>query len=572
MSWFKNLRVRFQIISLVAIATVFIAIIGSTGYYFNKMVTSTLNLVYNDELLPIVKLNNCRAILRGTQSDVFIVLNMKNVEDVRKLLEERKDRTSALEKYLNQLVNDAKAPEERDVLVSVKDSWNNNQILSQQIFDLVLSGKKQEAATIITNSNFLPETNKIINDMWKLANKRLDKVAQLNEQNQREAIMSSAIIIGTASLSLLILIVIGLWIAKLISAPIQTVTGALTEVANGNLKTADVSVQSTNEIGQLAAALNKMKHEISDVVRQIGVHSEQVAASSQELTSSAEQSAHAATLIAETITKVAEGAAEQRSAAGSASNAVNAMSTEIKGITAVTNEITTMSEKTTGVTQDGKQAIDKVTEQMHLIASGTEMVQQAINQLSTSSKEIIGIVDVIGNLASQTNLLALNAAIEAARAGEQGKGFAVVAEEVRKLAEQSQEAAQKIAGLIHENELNMNKAVTAMNERKAGVSDGIEVVEITGTTFANIASSIQTMSDQVRHISDSIQQMANGSEKAVSLVQLIDQFSQNAASYTKTVSSTTEEQSTSMEEIATASEALAKMAEQLREILHKFSV
>jgi len=277
-------------------------------------------------------------------------------------------------------------------------------------------------------------------------------------------------------------------------------------------------------------------------------------------------------LIAETITKIAEGAAEQRSAASSANNAGNTMSTEIKGITAITNEITTMSEKTTGVTQDGKQAIDKVTEQMHLIASGTEMVQQAINQLSTSSKEIIGIVDVIGNLASQTNLLALNAAIEAARAGAQGKGFAVVAEEVRKLAEQSQEAAQKIAGLIHENELNMDKAVTAMNERKTAVSDGIEVVEITGTTFANIASSIQTMSDQVRHISDSIQQMANGSEKVVSLVQLIDQFSQNAASYTQTVSGTTEEQSASMEEIATASEALAKMAEQLRKILHKFSV
>jgi len=571
MFWFKNLRVRIQIISFVVIAAVFIAIIGSTGYYFNKKVSSDLNHIYNDELLPIVTLNNCRALLLGAQTDLFVILTMDNAEDIRKVQEKGKDRTGALDKYLKQLTNDMKSPEERDMLASMKSSWTNILNLRQQVFDLVLAGKKQEA-TIIINSKVSPETQKITYAMWKLSTERLDNTSQVNDQSQREAVISNAIIIGTAIMSLLILIGIGLWVAKLIGLPIQAVTGALTEVANGNLKTADVSVQSTNEIGQLAVALNKMKHEVGNVVRQIGVHSEQVAASSEELTSSAEQSAHAATLVAETITKVAEGADKQRNAAGSASNAVNAMSTEIKEITAVTNEITTMAEKTTSVTQAGKLAVDKVIEQMHLIASGTETVQQTINQLSTSSKEIGIIVDVIGNLASQTNLLALNAAIEAARAGEQGKGFAVVAEEVRKLAEQSQEAAHKIAGLIHENELNMDKAVIAMNEGKTAVSDGIEVVGNTGTTFADIASSIKLMSGQVMYISDSIQQMASGSEKVVSSVHLIDEFSQNTASHTQTVSATTEEQSASMEEIAAASEALAKMAEQLREILHKFSV
>lgn len=571
MHWFRNFSVRLQILSLVILGTIFIIIIGSTGYYFNKKATANLNFMYSKQLAPISTLLNIRGKVRGEQADLLIAMNMLGNEEIVKQQEEIRPRTETVNRDFAELDKYLQSPQEKEALELFKNNWSAILKAKTQIIELTLNGKRQEAATVY-RTQIAPQTTKLATEIWNMTDERMKIAQKLNEQNQREAVISNAIILVTALLSLLVSISFGLWIARLIGKPTQAVTGALIEVANGNMKIPDVNIESTNEIGQLAIALNKMKHEVGSIVRQIGDHAEQVAASSEELTASAEQSAQAATLIAETITKVASGAEEQRNETACASNEVSGMSARIKEIASVAKEITVMADKATEVTSDGKQAVEKVTMQMQLIAVGTETVQQAMNELSSSSAEISDIVGVIGNLASQTNLLALNAAIEAARAGEQGKGFAVVAEEVRKLAEQSQQAAHKIAALIHENEVNVDKAVTAMSEGTTAVSDGIKVVGNTGDTFSDIASSIKQMSDQVLHISASIQEMAGGSEKVVSSVELINAQSENAASYTQTVSAATEEQSASMQEIAASSQLLAKMAEELQEILHKFSV
>jgi len=197
---------------------------------------------------------------------------------------------------------------------------------------------------------------------------------------------------------------------------------------------------------------------------------------------------------------------------------------------------------------------------------------EVVTKLGERSKEIGQIVVTISGIAGQTNLLALNAAIEAARAGEQGRGFAVVAEEVRKLAEQSQEAAKQIANLISEIQSETDNAVVAMNEGAREVKVGADVVNNAGKAFKEIVSLISEVSTQIREISAAIQQMASGSQQIVAAVRDIDRISKDAAGQTQTVSAATEEQSASMEEIAAASQALAKMAEDLQSAVRKFRV
>jgi methyl-accepting chemotaxis protein len=179
---------------------------------------------------------------------------------------------------------------------------------------------------------------------------------------------------------------------------------------------------------------------------------------------------------------------------------------------------------------------------------------------------------LISTIAGQTNLLALNAAIEAARAGEHGRGFAVVAEEVRKLAEESNRAAGQIGILIERNQLNMDQAVAATEAGAAGIEAGISMANATGETFAKIVKSILHLSEQIREISEAIQQMATGNRDLVASIEEIDHISKNSAAQVQTVSAATEEQSASMEEIASSSQSLANLAAELQEAVAKFRV
>jgi len=392
---------------------------------------------------------------------------------------------------------------------------------------------------------------------------------------KEEALASISTIRNQAILIAVIAVLLGgilmYFIAARMVNPIITLVGVANKMAKGDL-TQSVVVATDDEVGQLSVAFNAMGSNLKGLIQQVQKNAEQVAASSEELTASAEQSAQAVNQVAGTISDVAQGAVIQTKEVDSMSAQVEQMSTGIQQIAANSNKVSEMSNKTASAAQDGKKAVNAAISQMMSIEKSVANSAEVVTKLGEGSKEIGQIVDTISGIAAQTNLLALNAAIEAARAGEQGRGFAVVAEEVRKLAEQSQEAAKEITTLISKIQSETESAVTEMNHGTNEVKLGTEVVNNAGRSFEEIFALIDQMSSQIQEISAAIQQMASGSQHIVTSVRDIERISKDIAGQTQTVSAASEEQAASMEEIAASSQALSKLAEELQAAAGKFMV
>ncbi|MEN6411521.1 MAG: methyl-accepting chemotaxis protein [Veillonellales bacterium] len=376
-----------------------------------------------------------------------------------------------------------------------------------------------------------------------------------------------------AAVCVILSLVIVMYLSGRFAKPIVSMRNQVVRVAAGDLQVEKLDSDSRDdELGELAKSFNSMVDNLRDLVKQVQSQSQHVAASSEELNASAEQSAQATNQIAAAVTDIARGTDRQVTAVDEASAVIEQMSAGIQQVATSANSVAGVAEKAADAAQAGGKSAAAAVSQMSSIEKTVGNSAQVVAKLGERSKEIGEIVAAISGIAGQTNLLALNAAIEAARAGEQGRGFAVVAEEVRKLAEQSQEAASKIADLIGEIQGDTERAVAAMGDGTREVKVGTEVVSQAGEAFNEIMTIVNQVSSQVKEISAAIQQLTEGSQQIVSSVKAVDKISKDNGGQTQTVSAAAEEQSASMEEIASASQGLARMAQDLQSVISKFKV
>jgi len=390
--------------------------------------------------------------------------------------------------------------------------------------------------------------------------------------NDADSVIKISTILG--AMALIFGIIIAVFLTRGITRPLIAATNHVGIMAQGDYSNdvPEAFLARGDEFGIMAKAFDNLTTTMRETIRQMIQSSEQVAASSEELTAGAQQSAEASNNIAVSITQVAQGSEKQVSAVNETSAIVQEISATMEEMSATATEMATMSEQTASAAIEGKTSVDRAVGQMNAVSVGARQAQVAAEDLKASSAQIGEIVGLISTIAGQTNLLALNAAIEAARAGEQGRGFAVVAEEVRKLAEQSEQAAHQIKELVGSNHDSIGKVVAAIDVAGRELTQGVELVNVAGANFGAINEQVSKVTDQVRIIAKAINEAAIGSQRIVGSIKEVESVSRDSAAEAQTVSAATEEQSASMEEIAAASQALAKLAIDLQAVVSKFRI
>ena len=399
----------------------------------------------------------------------------------------------------------------------------------------------------------------------------------IDERNVQSSVTVGTVKTTTIILSIIaLLLVIGIsfFLTRMITKPLATVSARLDDMAAGHFDKdiAEAYLVRKDEFGDMGRSFDRMLKSIRQLIGQVSQSAEQLAASSEELTASAEQSAQASNQVAASVTEMAHGAEKQVAAVNDTSAIVEEISATMEQLAATAQEMAGKAGATATATVAGQGAVDQAINQMKNIGGEAQKAQGAAGDLEAGSRQIEVIVGLISSIAGQTNLLALNAAIEAARAGEQGRGFAVVAEEVRKLAEQSEQAARQIKELIGTNDTNIRNVVGVIGNTIQEIDQGVALVGQAGAGFGEIRTLVDSVTRQVGEISKALGEIAIGSQRIVESMKSVETVSRNAAAEAQNVSAATEEQSASTEEIASASQALAKLAGELQTAMGKFRI
>lgn len=453
---------------------------------------------------------------------------------------------------------------------SLEELYNTNATAARQ-YAAIVEREIIDEAFLIKPAQYFDEGTKVIDASSALYN----ETSKLLDERLAERIEGMKFKRGALILTLGISIVL---VAMFFAAFYINVQRAVRRLEQDSARMADgdlsirIELATKDELMRVGEAFNRMAASFGEVLRGNQAVAEQVAASSEELEATAGQSVDAVHYIAEIMREITNETDHQAHSAEQNATAMSEMAGGIGRIAETTSTVNEVASAVATEAKNGRNTVKQAAEQMTVIRNNTGETAEAVEKLRVQSEQIGSIVTLITNLARQTNLLALNANIEAARAGEQGKGFAVVAQEVRKLAEQSREAAENIGGLVSEMQAYADGASKRMVDGVAEAAKGIVAMNEVSGMFGTILAAVEQVAGQVEEISAATEQMSAGTQQITASIHESLGYASQGASKAQQVAASTQEQLASMEEVLAASGSLSAMAGRLQDSLQRFQV
>ncbi len=338
-----------------------------------------------------------------------------------------------------------------------------------------------------------------------------------------EAVHTRIIILAVVTVVIMAAVMFMLLILldRIIIKPLRSTVDTLNQVAEGDLR-ADIQVHGKNEVSQLLRAMKTMVEKVRVSIRQVAGATSKMATTAEQTSVITEQTSQAIQVQLAETTKVA--------------SAIGEMSSTVQEVAENTNNTALTANQANEEATDGRGSMEETIGQIQRLASEIESMTSVLKQLEKNSDEISGVLDVIRGIAEQTNLLALNAAIEAARAGEQGRGFAVVADEVRTLANRTQDSTQEIQQMIEKFQTGSRHAVATIKQSREKVDSAVEQANKTGSAFAVITEAIKRINDMSTQIATAAEEQSRMAVEINSNVMRINEMAEQTSTGAQQIS------------------------------------
>jgi len=359
--------------------------------------------------------------------------------------------------------------------------------------------------------------------MDKIMSGLMDTQQRLAHEDQHSAFIQMAVL---TALALVIGLLASVAISRQITAPLALTVDLARRIAKGDL-TVQARSARKDELGDLQNAMQEMAQNLNTLVQGIGNGVTQISTSAEKLSAMSEQTS--------------AGVRQQKSEVDQVATAMHEMASTVQEVARNTTDASAAATLADQQARHGSTVVKQATVQISELAMAIEELGGAMNVLTQDSEQIGKVIDVIKAVAEQTNLLALNAAIEAARAGEQGRGFAVVADEVRSLAQRTQDSTKEIEALIVTLQQGTQAAATLMTSSRERTLDTVVLAQKAELAITEINQSIGTIQEMSLQISAAAeQQSAVADEINRSIVSVRDVADQSAVASEESAAATIE--------------------------------
>ena len=400
-------------------------------------------------------------------------------------------------------------------------------------------------------------------DIWMMDNevrplfKTLEKdLAELVDLSVNDMVSVSEDVVNSSLNNIILLLLLsglgqlaGMMISKRVTNsvvdPVNNATLAMKDMAQGEGDlTRRLPVRGKDELALLAQYFNVFVERIQQMLQQLTLTVAELETSSRDLLGVTQS------------TK--QGSEQQLKAASDLSDSIQEMTTKAKSVEAHSRNASKATEQAAGRVKQGSQVVSGANTAIQSLSEGMDEMTSAVNQLDKDSESIGQVVSVIRDIAEQTNLLALNAAIEAARAGEHGRGFAVVADEVRGLAQRTQESTLEIERIIEKIRGATNRTVKVVSSGQETSQTSCDAIK---TAQKELAPVVVLMED----ISRMSEQMFSAAEAQASLALQVNEH----ISQIHSVSELTAQEALNTEK---AGHQMQALADRLDRLVHQFKI